>query len=75
MGRDVAPIGDDIGPVGESRADVEMGNEEDEEALEAEIPRVRLNPKHSTSRERNKNMKIQGMLIAGRSRCWWTTSN
>ena len=25
------PIGDDIEPIGESRADVEMGNEEDEE--------------------------------------------
>ena len=30
LNRDVAPIGDDIEPVGESRADVEMGNEEDE---------------------------------------------
>ena len=37
--RDVAPIGDDIEPVGESRADVEMGNEEDEEPSQAEIPR------------------------------------
>ena len=34
--RDVAPSDDDIEPVGESRADVEMGNEEDEEPLEAE---------------------------------------
>ena len=32
-------IGDDIEPVGESRADVEMGNEEDEEPLEAKILR------------------------------------
>ena len=38
LNRDVAPGGDDIEPVGESRADVEMGNEEDEEPLEAEIP-------------------------------------
>ena len=37
--RDVAPIDDDIEPVGESRADVEMGNEQDEEPLEAEIPK------------------------------------
>ena len=29
LNRDVAPIGDDIEPVGESCADVEMGNEED----------------------------------------------
>ena len=35
VNREVAPIGDDIEPVGESRADVEMGNEEDEEPLEA----------------------------------------
>ena len=44
LNRDVAPIGDDIEPVGEFRADVELGNEEDEEPLEAEIPRV--NPKN-----------------------------
>ena len=31
LNRDEAPIGDDIEPVGESRADVEMGNEEDKE--------------------------------------------
>ena len=52
LNRDVAPIGDDIEPVGESRADAEMGNEEDEEPLEAEIPRVRVNPKNPTSREK-----------------------
>ena len=45
-----------------SRADVEMGNEEDEEPQEAEIPRVRMNP---TNAERNKNMKIQDMLSTG----------
>ena len=39
-----------IEPVGESRADVEMGCEEDEEPLEAEVPRVRMNPKNPTSR-------------------------
>ena len=65
MNRDVAPIGDDIEPVGESRADVEMGNEVHEEPLEAKIPRVRMNPKNPTSRERSKNMKIQDMLSAG----------
>ena len=29
-----------------------MGNEEDEETSEAEIPRVRMNPKNPTSREK-----------------------
>ena len=47
LNRDVAPIGDDIAPVVESRADVEMGSDEDEEPFEAEIPRVRMNPKES----------------------------
>ena len=48
----MAPIGDGVESIGESRADVEMGNEEDEEPLEAEIPRVRMNPKNPTSREK-----------------------
>ena len=48
--RDVAPIGDDIEPIGEFRADVDMGNDEDEELLEAEIPRVRMHPKNPTNR-------------------------
>ena len=47
LNRDVAPIGDDIEPVGKSRADVEMVKEEDEEPLETEIPRVRMYPKES----------------------------
>ena len=47
-------------PVGESRADVEMGNEEEEEPLEAEIPRVRRHPKNRA--ERNKIMRIQDIL-------------
>ena len=37
-----------------SRADVDMGNEEDEEPLEAEIPRVRMNPKNPLSREKTR---------------------
>ena len=41
LNRDVAPTSDDNEPVGESRADVKMGNEEDEEPLEAEVPRER----------------------------------
>ena len=52
---DVAPLGDDIEPVGESRADVEMGNKEDDEPLEAEIPRVRMNPKNHTNREKKEH--------------------
>ena len=32
-----------------------MGNEENEEPLEAEIPRVRMNPKNPTSREKQEN--------------------
>ena len=51
--------------MGESRADVEMGNDEGEEPLEAEIPRVRMNPKNPTSIERNKDMKIQDTLFKG----------
>ena len=51
----LAPIGDDIEPVVESRADVEMGNDEDEEPLKAEIPRVRMNPKNPTSKEKQKH--------------------
>ena len=39
----------------ESRADVEMGNEEDEDPLEAEIPRVRMNLKNPTSREKQEH--------------------
>ena len=31
LNRDVAPVGDDIEPVGDTRADDDMGNEEDEE--------------------------------------------
>ena len=65
LNRDVAPIGDDIEPVGESRADVEKGNEEDEEPLEAEIPRVRMNPKNPTSREKQEHEDIQDMLSTG----------
>ena len=39
----------------ESRGDVEMGNEEDEEPVEAEIPRVRMNPKNPTSSEKQEH--------------------
>ena len=55
LNRDAAPFGDDIEPIGEARADVEVGNEEDEEPLEAEIPRERMNPKNPTSREKQEH--------------------
>ena len=51
MNRDVAPIADDIEPVGESRADVEVGNEEDEEPLEAENLEVRSKESRETKHE------------------------
>ena len=56
----MAETGDDIEPVEDSRPGVEMGNEEDEEPLEAEIPNVRMNSKNPT-----KNTKIQDMLSTG----------
>ena len=46
--RDVAPIGDDIESVEESRADLKTGSEE-EESFEAEIPTVGMNPKNPMS--------------------------
>ena len=55
LNRDVAPIGDDIEPIEVPRADVEMGNDEDEEPLEAESPRVRMHPKNPTSREKQEH--------------------
>ena len=55
LNRHVAPVGDDIEPTGEFCEDVEMGSEEDEEPLEAEIPRVRMSPKIPTSREKQEH--------------------
>ena len=48
---DLAPIGDDSGPIEVPQEDVEMENDEDEEEepLEAEVPRARMNPKNPTS--------------------------
>ena len=52
LNRDVAPLGDDIDPIGESRADVEMVTDEDEEPLDAEVPRTRKESQEShVSRE------------------------
>ena len=37
------------------REDVEIGNEEDEEPLEAEVPKTRMNPKNPTSRKKQEH--------------------
>ena len=62
LSRDAGPTGDDIEPVGESRADVEMGNEE-EESLESEIPLKRTRNCHEKST--TKKPKIVEVLCAG----------
>ena len=55
MNTDLAPMGDDIEPIEAPREDVEMGHDEDEEPLEAEVPRARKNPKNPTSREKQEH--------------------
>ena len=55
LNRDAVPIGDDIESVGKSCADVDMGKEEDEDPLETEIPKVMMNPKNPTSREKQEH--------------------
>ena len=52
LNTNLVPIGDDIEPIEAPREDVEKGNEEYEEPLEAEIPSARMNPKNPTSREK-----------------------
>ena len=52
LNRDVAPIGSDIEPVEVPCEDVKMGIDEYEEPLEAEIPRVRINQKNPTNRQK-----------------------
>ena len=49
LNKDVAPIGDDTEPIETPREKVELGNDEDEEKLEAEGPRAKTNPKNPTS--------------------------
>ena len=49
------PLGDDMEPIEAPREDVEEGTDEDEEPLEAEVPRTRMNPKNSTSREKQEH--------------------
>ena len=50
LNRDAVPIGDDIEPVGESRAGVETGNDE-EESLVVGTPTFEMIQKNPTSRE------------------------
>ena len=47
-----------------------MGSEEDEEPLEAETPRVRMNPKNPTNREQQEHEDSGHAVL----RSWWTTS-
>ena len=51
LNTDLAPIDDDIEA---HREGVEIGNEEDEEPLETEVPRTRMNPKNPTSRKKTR---------------------
>ena len=61
MNKDLAPIGDDIEPVGVPREDVAMRSEAERDPLEAQVPRARWNPKNPPV-ERNNNMKIMDVL-------------
>ena len=45
-----------------------MGNDEDEEPLEAEIPRARMNPKNPTSREKQEH-EDSGHVVQRPVRC------
>ena len=60
----MAPIGSDIEPVEVPCEDVKMRIDEYEEPLEAEIPRVRINQKNPTNRQKNKKTKIRDMLFS-----------
>ena len=55
LNTDLAPIGDDVEPIEAPREDVEMRNAEDEEPLEAKVPRARMNPKNPTGREKQEH--------------------
>ena len=52
---DLASVEDGIEPFGAPRESVEMGNDEDEEPLEAEVPRARMNPKNPMSPEKQEH--------------------
>ena len=72
---DLGQIGDDIEPIEVPREDVEMENDEDEEPLEAEIPRARKNPKNPTSREKQEHEDSGHAALCRRLRSRETTSN
>ena len=74
-------IGSDIELVVLPREDVRMGIDEYEEALEAEIPRVRMKPENPTNREKQEHEDsghavCRGWCAAcvGGKRSGWTTS-
>ena len=52
---DLDSIDDDTEPIEAPRENVEMGNDDDEELVEAEVPRARMNPMNSTSREKQEH--------------------
>ena len=71
MSRDVAPIGNDIEPVEVPRDDVGMGNDEDEESLEADVPRVRMSPKNTTNREKQEHEDSgHAVLLVSKEKEW-----
>ena len=55
LNQDVARIGDGIEPLDALRENVEMRNDEDEQPLDAEVPRARLNQKNRTNREKQEH--------------------
>ena len=55
LNTDLAPIGGDSEPTEALREDVEMGNDEDEELLEAKVPTANMNLKNPTSREQQEH--------------------
>ena len=61
----MAPIGDDIEPIGVSRADVEMRSDEDGRTLGSRISQSQNECEEFHEKRENKNMKIQDILCAG----------
>ena len=63
LNTDLAPVGDDIEPIYVPLGDVDMGNDEDEEPWEAEVPRARMHPKNPSSREKQQEHKDSGHAV------------
>ena len=61
LNKDLAPMGDDIDPMEVAPEDVEMEDDDEEEPLEQDVSRARMNDENP-KRERNMNMKILDML-------------